>query len=908
MATDPAEGELRLRAKLMALAESDDKSRRTRAGRVLGAGTSKARPPRDVCALVTGLDALNTQQRNAVTLGLGAEIAYIWGPPGTGKTDVVAALVEGCYRQGKTVLLVSPTHVAVDQALERVCRRLAGEPGFAKGLVRRIGEATSTSLKEAYGAVIDAKAVIATLGTETSRRLESARRWQQQLSELVNLRAEYDTLLAEVSGLRESTAHQRDIDDQAARAISSLRDTLAGLDRRIREAEQSAAAGGLLAGRRARQAQSWTAERDSLEDQLKVRTRTAADRARLSQDVRRREAEIQARIDELGPQLTGQPDSAGLSLLASRQVQLIGELHEALRAVASQVESTWRVGAATIAKAVRTGFPTGKTDVVIVDEAGMVDLPSAYYLASLAGERVVFAGDFRQLPAVLTSVGARGCTDEEKRTVAQWLARDPFEAAGLVSERGSVRRDARLVALSTQYRMRADICALVNAVAYPDAPLQTGRNEESVVPAADLLGRPLVLVDTSARRIPGHLVKSNPAHVAIIHELVRGLQYDRVLAPHGTTDPPEGLRPVDILGVITPYRDQVRALDASLAGRFGTSYEGLVETVHRFQGSQRPVVVIDTVAGAGDRVGTFYEGTGLNSTTTRLLNVAMSRAQDHLVVVADVDFLCTKLAPGSETRVMLDHLALHAQHVPVDELVPIRAADELAGLPRTELARPAFFPADEVPRAVSWDLQRAQRGIDVFCAFLDPMPVNRWAELLALRTAAGVRVTVHTREPTDARRKALLQSLESAGCEVHFRARMHEKVLIIDDILWHGSLNLFASSGCSDLMMRITSAEACHNVRRLVANAEAGRVRTPGISGPGRDSATTPSGRTSTAPAIAGRSTRKLLLSVPFDEKDEAKALGARWDREAKTWWVDPETAPLSEFARWLPADEPNTT
>lgn len=43
------------------------------------------------------------------------------------------------------------------------------------------------------------------------------------------------------------------------------------------------------------------------------------------------------------------------------------------------------------------------------------------------------------------------------------------------------------------------------------------------------------------------------------------------------------------------------------------------------------------------------------------------------------------------------------------------------------------------------------------------------------------------------------------------------------------------------------------------------------------------------------------FLDVPFKEKDEAKALGARWDAGAKKWYV-PEGKDLAAFAAWLPA------
>lgn len=42
-------------------------------------------------------------------------------------------------------------------------------------------------------------------------------------------------------------------------------------------------------------------------------------------------------------------------------------------------------------------------------------------------------------------------------------------------------------------------------------------------------------------------------------------------------------------------------------------------------------------------------------------------------------------------------------------------------------------------------------------------------------------------------------------------------------------------------------------------------------------------------------------LKVPYSEKDQAKALGAKWDAQRKTWFV-PDGIDLARFKRWLPA------
>ncbi|RYZ15191.1 MAG: hypothetical protein EOO70_07110 [Myxococcaceae bacterium] len=48
------------------------------------------------------------------------DIALIHGPPGTGKTTVICSIIEELVKRGQRVLLVAPTHVALDNVLERV--------------------------------------------------------------------------------------------------------------------------------------------------------------------------------------------------------------------------------------------------------------------------------------------------------------------------------------------------------------------------------------------------------------------------------------------------------------------------------------------------------------------------------------------------------------------------------------------------------------------------------------------------------------------------------------------------------------------------------------------------------------------------------------------------------------------
>lgn len=44
---------------------------------------------------------------------------------------------------------------------------------------------------------------------------------------------------------------------------------------------------------------------------------------------------------------------------------------------------------------------------------------------------------------------------------------------------------------------------------------------------------------------------------------------------------------------------------------------------------------------------------------------------------------------------------------------------------------------------------------------------------------------------------------------------------------------------------------------------------------------------------------QRLYLDVPFDEKDQARALGAKWDKRARRWYIFTNQE-RSAFARWL--------
>lgn len=91
---------------------------------------------------------LNDEQRQALASSLGRNLTVIWGPPGTGKTHTIGTIVEQLFGASRTVLVVSHTNTAVDQAIKHVAKSMASQ--LREGKVIRVGDIRDEELRANY--------------------------------------------------------------------------------------------------------------------------------------------------------------------------------------------------------------------------------------------------------------------------------------------------------------------------------------------------------------------------------------------------------------------------------------------------------------------------------------------------------------------------------------------------------------------------------------------------------------------------------------------------------------------------------------------------------------------------------------------------------------------------------------
>lgn len=88
---------------------------------------------------------ITTGQQTAVQMSKSQPITFVWGPPGTGKTQTLAKIALAHIEQGNRVLMLSYSNVSVDGAIMRVHKM---KPNMKPGTLVRYGYARHKDLLE----------------------------------------------------------------------------------------------------------------------------------------------------------------------------------------------------------------------------------------------------------------------------------------------------------------------------------------------------------------------------------------------------------------------------------------------------------------------------------------------------------------------------------------------------------------------------------------------------------------------------------------------------------------------------------------------------------------------------------------------------------------------------------------
>lgn len=228
-------------------------------------------------------------------------------------------------------------------------------------------------------------------------------------------------------------------------------------------------------------------------------------------------------------------------------------------------------------------------DYLIMDEASQVDVVTGALALSCA-KNVVIVGDEKQLPNVVT--------EQTKRTVDAIFGSYQISENYKFSENSFLKSVSSLLPsvpqtlLREHYRCHPKIINFCNQKFY---------NDELIVMTEDNGEKDAISV---LRTTVGNHKR----------EYMNQRQIDAITKEVL----PNVSEPAEEIGIIAPYNKQVNAIKSSVKNK---SID--VATVHKFQGREKDTIILTTV---DDEVNDF-------SDDPYLLNVAVSRAKNHLVLV-----------------------------------------------------------------------------------------------------------------------------------------------------------------------------------------------------------------------------------------------------------------------------------
>ncbi|MEG6617621.1 AAA domain-containing protein [Peptococcaceae bacterium 1198_IL3148] len=592
---------------------------------------------------------LNVEQEEAFNRAVASEVLFIWGPPGTGKSKTLSAVVDTLYRRGKKILLVSHTHAAVDSLLKKAMDYFTPEE-INKGVIMRYGAGENSELDKIIpGAIINNRIKILVekldIATEEKAKLDNRLNRLKTvlplLQELNVLNDKKTRLECQSSELRSVISIKEKRIDELTCAIVTIEDqynAIAGklaIFRIFYHIKQK-----LLERNRVSINAKLDETRNNLQDlkgqysSLQLVTENVISTIKKCEAMLNRDnlkdvkaVQIQGEIQQLGNRIRELN-----SLITDYQKQI------------NQVEDKiWKnnkiLGATLTAAVLNSQIYKGYWDTVIIDELSIATSYTVLLAAGFARRSVILCGDFYQLSPI---------AEGRSELVSTWLKSSVFDIKKITQKISAGVEVPELVMLKYQYRTHPVIADSISELVYKGRLLNglpsdhenfKGRNGEP------LPGEPLILIDISkaaSKAVPpkegsGSLMNKTSANV--IANIVRANLE----------------RGYESIGVITPFRAQCNHIKEHLKKIMQDPGAIPVATVHKFQGSEKDIIIFDLVEAGISRVSRLTKGEH-GTEAMRLINVAATRTKGKMIVIADVSFYRRKLGTQDITRLWLENI------------------------------------------------------------------------------------------------------------------------------------------------------------------------------------------------------------------------------------------------------------
>lgn len=774
------------------------------------------------------MNGLNQLQSDALEVVANNSVSYIWGPPGTGKTTTMGSIVAALASLGQKVLLVSNTNLAIDTALERCLDRFSDSKELGGGEMLRLGTMVKPELIKKYSSKIDLDTLFEVEVVPLRKKIETLSnalsKKKNQMSDLLEQRREYDRHLEKSLGsakaLQKSKELRQDLDN-AKKEIPVLRSKLAELEAELKEASSKSGLGRLFS-------KSRNPGAIKIDINFAQSKREQTDKAvlRISSEIPILDKEIQE-IDRAaetskqwlvkhpeGPKLKEKIES--LKSETTDDEKAIEALQEEISQKRTDIMQKAQVIACTAYKPLLDKEIIAMNfDCVVVDEASMLPLPLYYCTAALAKKRIVIAGDFRQLPPIVR-VGSNSNRSDSPAAAIEadmkvLMTENAFTKSGVIAKSKIGEKSTELIALRDQYRMREAISDLISETFYPEHTLRTVA--EKIDKPTPWGNEAFIFFDTTSLE-----PESSPVHGKSRRNLMHALTI-QAIAEQLFEDGWELKATANkSFGIITPYAKQSSFIENLLTADPNKYVKGGISTVHRFQGNERDLMVIDLTKVASDSepsLGNFIGNPDPLAPENAMWNVAISRARQHVIIVGDFPTLeRNKSALISQLiEKMKNNLTIIEAKTVINEELLVATKSQ----PKSSSGSIAWFTGEGFYKAFEKDLRGVKSKVFLASPFTTSQGTERWMQTFRDLRAKDVEIVGFTKplnEKDSATNSAGIHTdLENVFKELRPVSKMHEKLAVLDQhIVWLGSLNILSHKNSTEIMVRIDSPDFAQSI------------------------------------------------------------------------------------------------
>lgn len=783
-------------------------------------------------------DLANSSQERAIKLALGSEVSFIWGPPGTGKTQTIARLIEGFLSKGLSVLLLAHTNVATDGALLNVVKHLKDSDDYRDGKILREGSLHKRELKD-YEMVVPATA-IEKKGAPIKREIQAL---TTRIDEIISAGLTSETIIRKFEELdvtkrveeeTKGTIANKEGEGVAAKLqLGSLETKLSDVEAKIQRYQSKGAIGRFFSGL-------------NLETLIRSKSELLIQKDRegrklfaMDQSLLVANAKLKTLTEErkgLEAELHGESLEQHKNVLerVNKDIQNLKEQRDLLvaqlEALANTLMREAKVIATTLTKSYSSPIILNREyDCVVLDEASMAPLPALLCAAGLAKHKVVVVGDFYQLSPIAKHkvLRPKDKSEEEVRReealVEKWLKKDIFYVSGIFSAIRSGEKPPWLEQLQIQYRMHPDIAGAVNKLVYGtsgkrfelDSGENTYSNGKERLGSLPLENAHIGIYDTST--IGSLPSRTDSGSYYNLYQAFLAVSLAKQAVENGYTS----------VGIISPFRPQTNLIrkiveDENLKAQIK------VDTVHRFQGGEEQIIVFDTTTARPTKL-TDDQAEGGDD--EKLLNVAFSRAKEKCIVIADLKTIETKHSVTSLLRKFVQYC--HENDFPIipsEGVLPkysvseqteqwLKTINNINDLTE-DVANSQLFSETDFYQNFVRDLLEAKQEVVIDSPYITTERVRILTPVLEHLINKGVKIFVLTRQPKEHssgmkyQAAGEIKNFESLGIIVlPFIGYVHRKLAIIDrSILWEGSLNILSQRDSHEIMRRFSGKETAQQM------------------------------------------------------------------------------------------------